>query len=284
LIEINMNVRLSIERAYRAHWGELTAVLSSQFGASQLDLVEAVVQEAFVKAMERWPVEGVPEKPVAWLLTVARHLRVDHARRQQTAAVHQEEVERSLAATFDPTNGGFGRAPKFPNPPALELLLRYHRHAASVHALKVTLTLEKMAAGGIHDQVGGGFHRYTTDAAWQVPHLEKTLYDNAQLAALYLATSQVTKRDDFAEVTRDIRRAGDDGARRGLLRRHGCGQRGGRGAVLRLDPRRSARRTRPGARRCGARVLRHHRAGELPRQEHPARRGSAPRGREDARP
>ena len=95
---MNVNVRPSIERAYRAHWGELTAVLSRQFGASQLDLVEAVVQEAFVKAMERWPVEGVPEKPVAWLLAVARHLRVDHARRQQTAAVHQEEVERSLAA------------------------------------------------------------------------------------------------------------------------------------------------------------------------------------------
>ncbi len=106
---------------------------------------------------------------------------------------------------FDPTNGGFGGAPKFPSPPDLELLLRYHRHAASARALEmVTLTLEKMAAGGIHDQIGGGFHRYATDAAWQVPHFEKMLYDNAQLAVLYLEAYQLTKRDDFAAVTRDV--------------------------------------------------------------------------------
>src|SRR5207249_2693080 len=87
----------------------------------------------------------------------------------------------------------------------LELLLRYHRHAASARALEmVTLTLEKMAAGGIHDQVGGGFHRYATDAAWQVPHFEKMLYDNAQLAVLYLEAYQLTKRDDLAAVTRGI--------------------------------------------------------------------------------
>jgi hypothetical protein len=110
-----------------------------------------------------------------------------------------------FAATFDATNGGFGRAPKFPSPPGLEFLLRYHRHAENARALEmVTLTLEKMAAGGIHDHVGGGFHRYATDAAWQVPHFEKMLYDNAQLAAVYLAAYQVTKRDDFADVTRDI--------------------------------------------------------------------------------
>ena len=120
------------------------------------------------------------------------------------AAVLQRAFD-GFAATFDATNGGFGRAPKFPSPPDLELLLRYHRHAASARALEmVTLTLEKMAAGGIHDQIGGGFHRYATDAAWQVPHFEKMLYDNAQLAALYLAAFQITKREDFAAVTRDI--------------------------------------------------------------------------------
>ncbi|MFN8544491.1 MAG: thioredoxin domain-containing protein [Candidatus Binatia bacterium] len=110
-----------------------------------------------------------------------------------------------FATTFDGANGGFGRAPKFPRPPDLELLLRYHRHVASARALDmVTLTLEKMAAGGIHDHVGGGFHRYATDATWQVPHFEKMLYDNAQLAAVYLAAYQVTKRDEFADMTRDI--------------------------------------------------------------------------------
>src|SRR2546426_250411 len=120
------------------------------------------------------------------------------------AAVLQRAFD-GFAATFDATNGGFGRAPKFPSPPDLELLLRYHRHAASARALeRVPLTLEKMAAGGIHDQVGGGFHRYATDAAWQVPHFEKMLYDNAQLAVSYLEAYQLTKRDDFAAVTRDI--------------------------------------------------------------------------------
>ena len=120
------------------------------------------------------------------------------------AVVLREAYER-FAAGFDATNGGFGRAPKFPSPPELDFLLRYHRRTADPHALEmVTLTLEKMAAGGIHDQVGGGFHRYATDAAWQVPHFEKMLYDNAQLAAVYLAAWQATRREDFAAVTRDI--------------------------------------------------------------------------------
>jgi uncharacterized protein YyaL (SSP411 family) len=110
-----------------------------------------------------------------------------------------------LAAGFDATNGGFGRRPKFPSPPELDFLLRYHRRTRDAHALDmVTLTLAKIAAGGIHDQIGGGFHRYATDAAWQVPHFEKTLYDNAQLAATYLAAWQVTKRDDLAAVIHDV--------------------------------------------------------------------------------
>jgi uncharacterized protein YyaL (SSP411 family) len=111
----------------------------------------------------------------------------------------------NLASSFDGVNGGFGRAPKFPSPPDIDFLLRYYSHVGSAHALEmVSLTLQKMAAGGIHDQVGGGFHRYATDPAWQVPHFEKMLYDNAQLAALYLAAFQITKREDFADVTRDI--------------------------------------------------------------------------------
>src|SRR5262245_6917836 len=111
----------------------------------------------------------------------------------------------AFAASFDPANGGFGSRPKFPTPADLDFLLRYHRRTGQPHALEmVTLTLEKMAAGGIHDQIGGGFHRYATDAAWQVPHFEKMLYDNAQLATVYLAAWQVNRRDDFAAVTRDV--------------------------------------------------------------------------------
>jgi uncharacterized protein YyaL (SSP411 family) len=115
------------------------------------------------------------------------------------------EAFGSLAEAFDAEHGGFGGAPKFPSPAELEFLLRYHRRTASAPALAmVTRTLERMAAGGIHDQIGGGFHRYAIDAAWQVPHFEKTLADNAQLASVYVAAWQVTRREDFAAVARDV--------------------------------------------------------------------------------
>src|SRR4029077_16731612 len=110
----------------------------------------------------------------------------------------------SLAAHFDPTWGGFGQAPKFPRPAALALLLRYHRRTADARALAMTTaTLEHMAAGGIHDQVGGGFHRYATDAQWRVPHFEKMLYDNAQLAVNYIEAFQATRDAEFSRVARE---------------------------------------------------------------------------------
>ena len=91
-------------------------------------------------------------------------------------------------AAFDRRYGGFGRAPKFPMPAVLDFLLRYHRRTREPAALvMVEQTLDHMAAGGVRDQLGGGFHRYSTDAAWQIPHFEKMLYDNAQLAEVYLA-------------------------------------------------------------------------------------------------
>ena len=81
---------------------------------------------------------------------------------------------------FDPTWGGFGRAPKFPPAPVLEFLLRRGEEEMTRR------TLDAMAAGGMHDLVGGGFHRYSVDARWLVPHFEKMLYDNALLASVYL--------------------------------------------------------------------------------------------------
>lgn len=106
---------------------------------------------------------------------------------------------------FDSTNGGLLRAPKFPSNLPIRLLLRYHRRSGDADALAMaTMTLEKMAAGGIYDQVGGGFHRYATDAAWLVPHFEKMLYDNALLAVAYAEAYQVTGRADFARITREI--------------------------------------------------------------------------------
>ncbi|HEX9641294.1 MAG TPA: thioredoxin domain-containing protein, partial [Candidatus Krumholzibacteria bacterium] len=118
-----------------------------------------------------------------------------------------EQAVRGAAASFDPSWGGFGQAPKFPRPVLLELLLRYQRRTGDQHALEmVSVTLERMAAGGMHDHVGGGFHRYSTDARWLVPHFEKMLYDNAQLVPLYLEAYQATGRERFAEVARDTLR------------------------------------------------------------------------------
>ncbi len=109
----------------------------------------------------------------------------------------------ALARSYDPEHGGFGRGRKFPRPATLHLLLRFHRRTGDPHALAmVERTLERMAAGGIHDQIGGGFHRYTVENTWLVPHFEKMLYDNAQLAATYLEAHQVTGRADFAAVVR----------------------------------------------------------------------------------
>jgi hypothetical protein len=107
----------------------------------------------------------------------------------------------ALVAATDRAHGGFGAAPKFPHPQALDLLLRRYR-ATGDTALEnaATLTLDAMARGGIHDQVGGGFHRYSVDARWSVPHFEKMLYDNALLAPVYLHAYQLTGRDDMLEV------------------------------------------------------------------------------------
>jgi uncharacterized protein YyaL (SSP411 family) len=104
---------------------------------------------------------------------------------------------------FDPVHGGLRRAPKFPSSLPVRLLLRVHRRTREEDVLRMaTLTLEKMAAGGMHDQVGGGFHRYSTDAEWLVPHFEKMLYDNALLATAYAEAWQATGRRDFARVVR----------------------------------------------------------------------------------
>ncbi len=109
--------------------------------------------------------------------------------------------------SFDSTHGGTRGAPKFPSNLPVRLLLRHHRRTGSESSLTmVTLTLENMAAGGVHDHVGGGFHRYSTDTRWLVPHFEKMLYDNALLVPAYLEGYQATGREDFAEVARRILR------------------------------------------------------------------------------
>jgi uncharacterized protein YyaL (SSP411 family) len=110
---------------------------------------------------------------------------------------------RRLVGAFDPANGGFGGAPKFPAPMSLEFLLRTWQRTGDAELLRVvTVTLDRMADGGIFDQLGGGFARYSTDARWLVPHFEKMLYDNAQLAHCYLAAHRATGSARYAEVAR----------------------------------------------------------------------------------
>jgi uncharacterized protein YyaL (SSP411 family) len=114
------------------------------------------------------------------------------------------EVAAHFKRAFDDVYGGVRRAPKFPSNLPVRLLLRYHRRAGDAEALHMaTLTLEKMAAGGMYDQIGGGFHRYSTDSRWLVPHFEKMLYDNALLVVAYAEAFQVTGRRDFARVARE---------------------------------------------------------------------------------
>ena len=109
-----------------------------------------------------------------------------------------------LATNFDYQNGGVGSAPKFPQAMTLEVLLRHHAHGHNERALSMLeLTLEKMARGGIYDQIAGGFHRYSTDSFWLVPHFEKMLYDNALLARLYLHAWLATGRSLYRRITEE---------------------------------------------------------------------------------
>ena len=115
-----------------------------------------------------------------------------------------DEAYGRVASDFDATHGGFGEAPKFPQPMILEFLLRHHHRTDQQQALDMAdLTLTRMATGGIYDQLGGGFHRYSTDARWLVPHFEKMLYDNALLARVYLHAWQVTGRPIYRHIVEE---------------------------------------------------------------------------------
>ncbi len=107
--------------------------------------------------------------------------------------------------SFDPEHAGFGRAPKFPRPSVFNFLLRYYAATGNSEALEmVAETLRAMSKGGMHDQIGGGFHRYSVDERWFVPHFEKMLYDQAQLAISCLEVFQITREEEFAAIARDI--------------------------------------------------------------------------------
>jgi hypothetical protein len=130
---------------------------------------------------------------------------VDQARLPATAEEPRPEVlavaAAAIEASFDRANGGWGDAPKFPQPMTIEFLLRRFVGTGDPRPLIVARrSLDAMAAGGVHDQLGGGFHRYSTDARWLVPHFEQMLYDNAQLARVYVHAWQVTGEASYRDV------------------------------------------------------------------------------------
>jgi uncharacterized protein len=120
-----------------------------------------------------------------------------------------DSAYRQIDRSYDPKEGGFGNAPKFPRPVTLNFLTRLYardpKSESGKHALEMALfTLRKMAAGGMHDHIGGGFHRYSVDRYWHVPHFEKMLYDQAQLAVAYLDAFQITRDWQYEGVARRI--------------------------------------------------------------------------------
>jgi len=138
---------------------------------------------------------------------------LNELRRLSQSAASDSPIEKELldaaytgiVRSFDSTNGGFGGAPKFPPAMTLEFLLRTYARTGNTDTLQiVNLTCRKMAEGGIYDQLGGGFHRYSTDARWLVPHFEKMLYDNALLSRLYLHNFQVTQSESSRETVEGV--------------------------------------------------------------------------------
>ncbi len=126
---------------------------------------------------------------------------------REAVALGPEPLDAATAAlreAFDAEFGGFGQAPKFPQPTTLRFLLHRRRHSGKDDLLEmVATTLQRMAGGGIYDHLGGGFHRYSVDRRWLVPHFEKMLYDNAQLVPCYLEAWQATGQEAFAQVARE---------------------------------------------------------------------------------
>ena len=146
------------------------------------------------------------------VLTTTEHLL---QRMRQMSGVGQQGFEpltdevmrlamRKAASDFDPRHGGFGLQPKFPQPMTYEFLLRHYLRSEDSDALHIVeLTLQRMAMGGIYDQIGGGFHRYSTDTFWLVPHFEKMLYDNALLVRLYLHAYQITGNPLYRRIVEE---------------------------------------------------------------------------------
>ncbi|HYY96421.1 MAG TPA: thioredoxin domain-containing protein, partial [Pyrinomonadaceae bacterium] len=155
-----------------------------------------------IAVSEAFRTRPVEVRQSAWeILSELR--RMSLARQSSELINHQllDSAYRDIARSYDPRHGGFGPAPKFPSSLSLEFLLRTFKRTGDARALEMVVhTCRRMAEGGMYDQLGGGFHRYSTDARWLVPHFEKMLYDNALLTRLYLHAYQTTGEESFRRV------------------------------------------------------------------------------------
>src|SRR5436190_884544 len=143
------------------------------------------------------------------IVTALRESQAGAAGESKIDAKILDAAYEQIARSYDPKEGGFGNAPKFPRPVTLNFLTRFYardpKSESGKHALEMDLlTLRKMTAGGMHDHIGGGFHRYSVDRYWHVPHFEKMLYDQAQLAVGYLDAFQILGDRQYESVARDI--------------------------------------------------------------------------------
>jgi uncharacterized protein YyaL (SSP411 family) len=144
------------------------------------------------------------QKTVGQLMDGLRRVEVAQPSSQPIDASLVSDAAASLSRSHDERNGGLGQAPKFPNEAVCDLFLRVSRSSGQQSYLDMALhTLRQMARGGIYDQLGGGFHRYSVDERWLVPHFEKMLYDNAQLVPLYLSAYQITRDEFFARIAQE---------------------------------------------------------------------------------
>jgi uncharacterized protein YyaL (SSP411 family) len=144
------------------------------------------------------------EKSVSEILSVLQRMSESQPTEKSFALDVIAESADKIFRAYDSDNGGLGQAPKFPNAGVYELFLRAYYHSKNERYLEmVTHTLTKMAQGGIYDHIGGGFHRYSVDAKWLVPHFEKMLYDNAQLARIYAQGYTITGEPLFKAVVEE---------------------------------------------------------------------------------
>lgn len=188
----------------------LDTSLNPFFGATYIPPVSQHGRAGFKEVLERinevWMNDRLQINQVSERMSEYLH-QVAHP---ETAPIHlgQEILDGgfdSFLKIYDAKNAGFGGAPKFPRSTVFNFLLRYHKRTGNQRALEMTLeTLQRMAKSGMHDHIGGGFHRYATDERWHVPHFEKMLYDQAQLVISYLEAFQITHDEFYSDVARNV--------------------------------------------------------------------------------